>query len=143
MKSILLIGLLAVVAGTDQWLTDFEQAQTEASQNNKHILLNFSGSDWCAPCIQMKKNVFEKESFLEYASSRLVLVRADFPRQKKHQLPQQLKEHNEKLAERYNKDGKFPLTLLLDAKGNVVRQWDGYNNSGVDEFINDLSAKLK
>jgi thioredoxin-related protein len=142
MKSIFVIMLFTFVIGSDPWLTDFEKAQTEAKNSNKYILLNFSGSDWCAPCIQMKKNIFETEQFLEYATAHLVLVRADFPRQKKHQLPVQLKEHNERLADTYNKDGKFPFTLLLDAQGKVIHQWDGYRDATAELFLNEVTSKL-
>src|ERR671912_83719 len=36
------------------WFTNLEKAKSEASQSNKAILLNFSGSDWCAPCIRFE-----------------------------------------------------------------------------------------
>lgn len=126
---------------TNDWLLDFDLAKQTAKENNKMILLNFSGSDWCAPCIKMKKDVFDKSEFQEYADKRLVLVRADFPRHKKNQLDLRQKEHNEKLAEQYNSKGKFPLTVLLDANGKVIYEWDGYSGKSVVEFINDITAK--
>src|SRR6187399_3198314 len=91
------------------WLTDFDQAKQQAKEKNQLILLNFSGSDWCAPCIQMKKEIFEKQEFIDFADKNLVLVKADFPRHKKNQLDAKQKEHNEKLAEQFNPNGKFPL----------------------------------
>lgn len=124
------------------WLTNWEQAQNKATQENKFILLNFSGSDWCAPCIKMKKEVFESEPFLSIAEKELVLVRADFPRSKKNQLPKEQVAHNEKLAEKYNTSGKFPLTLLLDAKGKVIKEWDGYVFESHDKFLMELKDVL-
>jgi len=124
------------------WLTDFESAKHEAKQSNKMILLNFSGSDWCAPCIKMKKDIFEQAPFLEYANQNLVLVRADFPRSKKNQLDPKLKSHNEKLAEQYNPQGKFPLTLLLDINGNVIRTWDGLPGESVESFIQQVDKNI-
>ena len=38
--------------------TDFEKAKAEAKANNKLVLLTFSGSDWCLPCIKMEKTGF-------------------------------------------------------------------------------------
>jgi thioredoxin-related protein len=108
------------------WTTDLSKAQTEAVASNKLILLNFSGSDWCGPCIKLKKEVLHTENFVKYAENCLVLVNADFPRQKKNQLQPSLKEANEKLAAKYNPKGKFPLTLLLNAKGEVILEWEGY-----------------
>lgn len=124
------------------WLTDWQQATQKATQENKYILLNFSGSDWCAPCIKMKKEVFESEAFLTLAEQKLVLVRADFPRSKKNQLVKEQVEHNEKLAEKYNPTGKFPLTLLVDAKGKVVKEWDGYVFASQDKFMAELTKVL-
>ena len=111
--------MVVVTISPSDWLTDFEQAKNRAQQNDKMILLTFSGSDWCAPCIQMKKTVFETSEFHDYASQKLVLVKADFPRHKKNQLDAAQKAKNEKLAELYNPKGKFPLTLLLDIDGKV------------------------
>ena len=111
---------------TIEWTTDFSKAITEASAKNKYILLNFSGSDWCGPCMKLKKEVLDSEDFLKFADTKLILVRADFPRSKKNRLSPELTKHNENLAEKYNKEGKFPLTVLIDGEGNVVKSWDGY-----------------
>lgn len=143
MKTI--IGLLIVLgtAGQPAWLTNFDEAKAEAGREHKLILLNFSGSDWCAPCIKLKKEVFESEAFAAQAADRLVLVRADFPRQKKNRLSEELTRHNEALAERYNQGGKFPLTLLLDAEGNVLKSWDGYKFASQDKFLAELKDILR
>jgi len=138
----LLFVIVVAFTVSTEWLTNFDSAKSTALQEDKRILLNFSGSDWCGPCIKMKKEVFENPSFLEIAQSELVLVRADFPRSKKNQLSKEQKEHNEKLAERYNPDGKFPFTLLLDAQGNVIKRWDGYVFASQDKFIADLRATI-
>jgi thioredoxin-related protein len=114
---------------TIEWTTDFSKAITEASAKNKYILLNFSGSDWCGPCMKLKKEVLDSEEFLNFAETKLVLVRADFPRSKKNKLSPELTKHNENLAEKYNKEGKFPLTVLIDSEGNIVKSWDGYTSS--------------
>jgi thioredoxin-related protein len=122
------------------WLNDFEQARQQAKEKNQLILLTFSGSDWCAPCIKMKREIFDTQTFQEFAASNLVLVRADFPRHKKNQLEARQKEHNEALAEQFNPTGKFPLTMLVDASGKVLHQWDGYSNMSAETFIEDIRA---
>lgn len=109
-----------------EWTTDFAKAKTEANSQHKYILLNFSGSDWCGPCIKLKKEVLDSPEFLQYADNKLVLVRADFPRNKKNRLSPELTKHNEALAEKYNNQGKFPYTVLIDADGKVVKSWEGY-----------------
>lgn len=68
------------------WLTDYSEACKLATEKQQPILLNFSGSDWCVPCMRMKKDFFESQEFSTYASTNLVLLRADFPRGKKNKL---------------------------------------------------------
>lgn len=138
----LAISVVLLTTGVD-WLTNFDSAKRTATENHKQILLNFSGSDWCAPCIKMKKEVFESEAFMSIANNKLVLVRADFPRSKKNKLSPEQTKHNEMLAEKYNPEGKFPLTLLLDADGNVIKEWDGYVFASQEKFIADLRQAVK
>jgi thioredoxin-related protein len=139
----ILLAFLFFIATTPvQWLINFDEAKIEAKQEHKMILLNFSGSDWCGPCIKMKKEVFESEAFNTIASKRLILVRADFPRAKKNQLSKEQTKHNEALAEKYDPLGKFPFTVLLDPNGKVIREWDGYIFSSQDKFIVDLDRTL-
>lgn len=122
------------------WTTDFDKAKTEAANSGKFILLNFSGSDWCIPCIRLHKEFFETESFKEFAKNHLILVNADFPRLKKNQLSKEQTKKNEMLAEKYNTHGVFPLTLLLDADGKVWKQWEGLPKVSAEEFTSAINS---
>jgi thioredoxin-related protein len=124
--------------GPVTWLGDFSKAQTEAAASHKLIIINFSGSDWCGPCIRLRKEILESEKFNDFASDHLVLVRADFPRQKKNQLNKDQVKLNEALADKYNPDGKFPFTLLVDEHGKVLKEWDGYPDETPDQFIDQI-----
>jgi thioredoxin-related protein len=107
------------------WQPDFEAAKQTASQKHALILLNFSGSDWCGPCMRMRKEIFDNPTFTKMADTTLVLVNADFPRNKKNQPDNATKKQNEALADLYNASGRFPFTVLLDEKGTVLKSWDG------------------
>jgi thioredoxin-related protein len=120
------------------WLTDIEKAKTEATQNRKKMLLNFAGSDWCIPCIKMKTEIFESEAFKAYADKNLVLIKADFPRLKKNKLEAKQVKHNEALAEKYNKKGVFPFTVLLDANGKVLKTWEGFQKVNPNDFVKQI-----
>jgi thioredoxin-related protein len=122
------------------WGLDMEQAKTEAKAEHKLILLYFSGSDWCGPCIKLKKDIYESEEFGAFANEHLVLVKADFPRQKKNQLDKKQTQHNEILAEKYNNKGKFPFSVLINADGKVLKEWDGYPK---DLSIASLKEEIK
>lgn len=108
------------------WGENLETAQVDAKQNHKLVLLYFSGSDWCGPCIKLKQEVLETAEFQAFSKEHLNLVRADFPRMKKNQLSKEQTSYNEKLAEKYNPKGKFPLTVLINPEGKVISEWDGY-----------------
>ena len=121
------------------WLTDFDQASAEATKSNKMILLNFSGSDWCGPCIRMEKEIFESAVFGDYAQKNLVLLRADFPRMKKNQLSEAQVKKNEALANKYDSQGKFPYTVLMNAKGEVVKEWEGVPQVTPAVFVAEIN----
>jgi len=125
------------------WSGDFNAAKTEAANSNKYILINFSGSDWCGPCIRLRKEILETSTFDDYAKDHLVLVRADFPRQKKNQLDAAQTKRNEALADKYNPDGKFPFTLLVDKTGKVIKTWDGFPNKTPEEFVAEVADYAK
>ncbi|MDI1255563.1 MAG: thioredoxin family protein [Flavobacterium sp.] len=135
-----LFALLLVVLIPIQWEPDFENAKKTAKENHKLILLNFSGSDWCGPCILFRRDYLESENFTQMANNNLVLVNADFPRKKKNIGTSEVVKRNEALAEIYNKDGSFPLTLLLDADGKVLKTWHGVPEVTVAEWTASVKA---
>jgi len=134
--TLLLLGSCLALVFTG-WETNFETAKSIAKEKHQLILLNFSGSDWCGPCIRMHKEIFENTGFTSMADSLLVLVNADFPRNKKNQLPKAVQEQNEMLADRYNTQGAFPLTVLLDENGKILKTWDGLPKDAT-AFIQDI-----
>ena len=122
------------------WGTDFSKAKQKAKETNRYILLTFTGSDWCLPCIKTRKEIFEKESFKKFAEADLVLINADFPRLKKNRISKDQKKQNEALAEQYDKEGVFPFTLLLTADGKVIKEWRGYPGVTPEVFIAQIKA---
>ena len=140
MKFLGVLAAVMILTTSANWETDMTIAQQKARDQHKFILLNFSGSDWCGPCIRMHKDIFENSAFEEFADSSLVLVNADFPRLKKNMLSKEQQKQNDALADKYNTDGAFPLTLLLDADGKVIKKWDGFPSETAAEFTNDVKA---
>ncbi len=135
----LFIAILIVLLPS-QWEPNFENAKKIAKENHKIILLNFSGSDWCAPCILLRRDYLENETFTKMADENLVMVNADFPRKKKNLGTPEMIQRNETLAEQYNKDGNFPLTLLLDANGKVLKKWVGKPDLSVEKWTQEIKA---
>jgi len=136
----LLFILLTSLFASVTWLGNFKTATEEAAKSHKLIVVNFSGSDWCGPCIRLRKEILESNTFTDYAGANLILVRADFPRQKKNQLSKEQVKLNEALADKYNPDGKFPYTLLVDEHGKVLKAWDGYPDETPEQFVNQIKS---
>lgn len=132
--------LIASYGFSQNWKTSFDEAKFQAKKENKNILLVFSGSDWCAPCIKLNTNVFQSELF-KTESTKWVLYNADFPKRKKNKLPTVLSEANNKLAERYNNKGYFPLVVLLNPNEKILGKI-GYKNVSAKEYI-DMIDKLE
>jgi protein disulfide-isomerase len=113
------------------WLTNFDAAQARARAEKKWLLIDFTGSDWCPPCIMLERQVFAQPEFKAYAAQHLVLLQVDFPRRK--ELSDEQKAANEKLAERFEIDG-FPTVVVLDSAGKILGQL-GYMRGGPEAFI--------
>lgn len=137
---VLLAAMLSVFSVP--WHYNLQEAKEIAQKEHRQILLNFSGSDWCGPCIRMHQEIFESQAFLQAADSFLVLVNADFPRMKKNQLSDKQQHINDALADQYNPSGKFPFTVLMNAEGKVLESWDGFPPGGPQEFMQQLQSTL-
>jgi thioredoxin-related protein len=125
-----------------EWLTNMEDAKTRAALEEKAIVLVFQGSDWCAPCIKLNKEIFESETFQLYAKTHFIMVQADFPRRKKNALTPKLQEHNNALAERYNKRGVFPFVVVLNEGGTVLGE-TSYLKITPEKYILELEKITK
>ena len=123
-----------------QWEPSFEHAKELAKEKNQLILLNFSGSDWCVPCIGLRKEYLETETFGNFAAKNLILVNADFPRKKKNTVPSEQIKRNEALAEKYNQNGVFPLTLLVNSEGKVIKSWEGKPKVAVEKWVEEIQT---
>ncbi len=145
MKKVLTIAFCIITAmlHSQEWQHSFDAAVDLANLENKPIVLVFSGSDWCAPCIRLKRNILDSEEFKSYASSHYVLYNADFPKKKKNQLPEDLSAVNKSLAEKYNPKGYFPLVVVLDKDESVLGK-TGFNVRATPEkYIATLNGFVK
>ena len=129
--------LLQAGAAEIKWLTDLPQAQAKAKTENKQVLLDFTGSDWCGWCIKFNKEVLATPEFAEYAAKNLVLVEVDFPRKKEQSA--ELKKANRALGSKY-KVGGYPAFVVLDKEGKEIGRQAGYSSGGPKAFIAKLEG---
>jgi len=121
-----------------KWFTDLDEAKAVAAKENKPLLVDFTGSDWCGFCIKLHAEVFDKPEFEEFAKN-YVLVELDFPNKKPQ--PEAEKAKNKAIQAKFAVSG-FPTILLLDAKtGEAYGRQSGYGpGTGPKAYLEKLSA---
>ena len=135
-----LLSFTALLA--QDWQTDFTKAKEIASAEDKSIVLVFQGSDWCAPCMKLDREIWSTDDFKEYAANHYVMLQADFPRRKANALSDEQTKANAALAEKYNTRGVFPFVVVLDGEGKVLGQ-KGYKKTTPDLYIKELNAFIQ
>lgn len=131
-----LIDLAAQAEAEKAWTEDFPAAQLRATEQKKRLFVDFTGSDWCPPCIALHDKVLTQPEFLQHAKEHFVLVKVDFPRNKPQADPQ--REANQILARAYRVQS-FPTVLVLEANGTEVQRLNGYNGGSPADFIKSLT----
>ncbi len=131
--------LLQAGAAELKWVTSLPEAQAKAKTENKLVMMDFTGSDWCGWCIKLNKEVFSKPEFAAYAEKNLVPVEVDFPRGKKQSA--ELKQANQALQQKYKIEG-YPTIVVLDSSGKKVGEL-GYVEGGPKAFIAKLEQLKK
>ena len=123
-----------------QYYTDIDQSVKLAQKEDKNILMIFSGSDWCKPCIQLKKSILETDEFQLFSSQNLVVLQLDFPYSKKNKLSKEQTKHNEELADKYNSEGTFPKMILLDNSQESLGLVNYKKNYQTDDIIDQIKT---
>ena len=121
------------------WVSDLAAAQARAKTSGKLVFIDFTGSDWCPPCMALYDNVLTQSEFLDYADKNLELVEIDFPRNKPINKTVELTNRN--LAEKYNVQS-FPTLIVMDAAGKILHRDEGYGSQNAKAFTADLKAAL-
>ncbi len=127
-------------AGKRGWDDNYARSLAEAKKENKSVLLDFTGSDWCGYCIKIDEEVFSKAAFKNLAKDKLKLVELDFPQNKR--LTRAVEQQNEKLQAQYKVNG-YPTIILLDSEGREQTRWEGYNPDLVSELKTALEKSKR
>lgn len=137
---LLILGCTSPVFGQNvQWLTDLAAARLQAKRETKFMLLNFTVSDSDGECAKLKSEVFDTQQFMNFASSNLILVEVDLPRNKL--MTQEQKDANRKVAVLYHAT-EYPTILILDWDGRQKGRL-GYVKGGPEAFLKELEQKGK
>jgi thiol:disulfide interchange protein len=126
----------AFASTPEGWTTDLEKAFAQAKAEKKSVLVEFTGSDWCPPCIAMRKNVFTKKEFVKKASEKFILVELDFPNGDKA-----VKEKNQPFAEKYKIEG-FPTVILFNSEGKEFTRFFASEHPTTEAFLKHIDGAL-
>lgn len=118
------------------WLTNYEEARAKAVKENKDLLINFSGSDWCGFCIRLEKDVFSQAAFAQEAEKYFVFILVDFPNDTSHQ-SSEVRKQNELLARLYRFRGYFPTIYLTTPDGRPYAEAE-YKEGGPQVYLEYL-----
>ena len=121
--------------------TNYDEAISMAKEEGKRVLMVFSGSDWCKPCIQLRKEILESAEFQTFQRDQLVVLELDFPYRKKNSLSREQVAHNEKLAEKFNPKGAFPLVLLFDTSQESFKPISYKKGMSSNEFLDKIEVE--
>ncbi|MFI5152205.1 MAG: FAD:protein FMN transferase [Chitinophagales bacterium] len=139
LNCLLIILVFVISAASSQSFIDPDKAFANAAELKKEVLIVFSGSDWCLPCIRLEKDILRDPDFMMFAENSLVILTADFPQKKK--LPPGQITINEKLAEEYNPHGIFPLLVLVNPDKTVLTSLE-YEHYNPQQFIKQIQNAL-
>ncbi len=137
---VMIVSINTIIA--QEWQTEINVAKEIATKESKPIILVFQGSDWCAPCIKLDREIWSTDTFKKYAKEHYVMLKADFPRRKKNKLSEKQTKANPLLAEKYNKQGFFPFVVVLDSSGKVLGE-SSYKKTTPENYIKELNAFTK
>ena len=124
------------------WQSNLNKAVKEASQQNKKVLLFFSVPEYCDSCFKLEKNIFKSDEFLKYAELNYILVKIDFSNKINVESDEHMAE-NLLIVEKYNKDGFFPLVVVLNKDSKVVGKTEVYKNETPEQYVSMLQKISK
>ena len=134
----LLISALSIPAFAEYppegWTDSITDAITEAAKDDKILLLNFTGSDWCSWCEKLGNEVFFTDDFESWAEENAVRVFLDFPRN--IELPEETMLQNQLLQQYFGVRG-YPTVMIFDSNLNPRLQ-TGYRAGGSGEYIRHI-----
>ena len=139
---LMVLGLTINTALGQDWQTDFEEAKVLATKDEKTVILVFQGSDWCAPCIKLDREVWSTDTFKKYAKDHFIMAQADFPRKKTNALSEAQTTANAQLAEKYNKRGIFPFVVIMNEEGKVLGE-TSYKKTTPEGYIQILNGFIQ
>ncbi len=120
-------------------MVDFAKAKAQSAKESKPILMEFTGSDWCPPCMALHDNVLTSDVFKQQIPKKFILLKLDNPQDKSKQTPAESAQYK-KLSAEYKVEG-VPTIIVADATGKEQHRQVGYDSSQTpQEWVTKLIA---
>ena len=118
-----------------------EAALPLAQAEGRDIMLEFTGREWCPPCIHLRTKILETAEFEKAVGGKYVLVEVVFPRLPAAvaAIPEAQRNANEKLLAYHRIETGLPTVLLLDSRGFPYAQVAGARRTTSD-YLKELDA---
>lgn len=133
----LMVATASSLLAGEGWMASIPEAQKVAKAEKKALFVEFTGSDWCPPCMMMEKAVFSKKEFIEGAGKDFILVKIDIPNNDK-----ELRAKNEKVLKEYKVSG-VPTVILMDAEGKEISRMVASRFNTVEKMLAELKKQLR
>lgn len=119
------------------WTTNMVAAMRKAKAEDKDLLLNFTGSDWCHWCCELDREVFDTVAFRRQVPKHFISVTLDFPADESRQ-DAKLAKQNHNWLRKLCVDG-FPTVVLCDSNARPYAMM-GYEEGGAQPYLKKLNA---
>ena len=123
---------------SQEWRSNLKDAFKEASVSGKDVLLYFTVASNCETCTELEKNVLDTPQFKNFSRENYIGVKQDFKKPDSANL-----EENLLIIEKYNKDGFFPLVVIINRNEKIVGQLGTYNGETPQQYIAKLQSLRK
>ncbi|MBK8975917.1 MAG: thioredoxin family protein [Planctomycetes bacterium] len=121
----------------DGWTSDVPAARASAAEHGRDVLLVFTGSDWCSPCIRLAAEVWSRPEFVEAARERYELVIVDNPRGE-DVISAEQRQANDALHALFAVNS-WPTVVLTDAEGRPFARTKDYRAGGPAAWLEHLA----
>ena len=115
------------------WLSTPEEAYALPEAADKPVFILFTGSTWCEPCIILRRDIYTRPEFADFAKEELILVKIDAPSSGPTT-------NQVALMEKYLVRG-FP-TAIVEKDGKEAFRWVGLKHRKPETMISALKTLL-
>lgn len=135
--------------GKLHWVADYDAATKLAKEQKRNIFVLFTNSKSCVPCKILKKNVIDKQEFIDYANENLILLLVDYAPylDKETKIKLSEIEGNKKIPKELWMKGRgpWPYLFVMSPKKEIVFSGvaNDKNRSTVKDFLKFLDAMKK